>query len=149
MDTEGLCALFVQTVHRFNQLEREVHTCGAGQSPSLAETHTIAAVGQYEHLNITQLAKLQGVSRSAASQMVSKLVKKELLCKKPSPQTENEVVLTLTEQGRAVWEAHRRQHARLQDRLEQVFARYPQGTREALAGLARDVQALWEELEEA
>lgn len=66
-DLDQLCECFLQAVHRFAHLEKEMHTYGTGQKLHLSETHIIVDVGNHDNINITGLAKLQGVSRSAVS----------------------------------------------------------------------------------
>lgn len=141
---EQLCELFIRTVNSYTRLEKETHTFGAGVKLRLSEVHTITAVGSHENINITNLAKMQGISKSAVSQMVSKLVQKGFIEKRPSPETENEVVLFLTMQGREVQEAHERQHVLLRKQLESIFSHYPEGTVNTLASLAAELQNVWD-----
>lgn len=145
---DQLCECFLQTVHRFGQLEKEMHLYGAGQKLFLSETHTIVEVGNHDGINITGLAKLQGISKSAASQMVSRLVKKGLIRKELSPKTENEVVLSLTEAGKSVWQRHEKQHVWLREKLTAVFAEYPGDTIAQLQSLMKKMQTLWQEISE-
>lgn len=145
---DRLCECFLQTVHQFGRLEKEMHTYGTEQKLHLSETHTIAAVGSYDAINITNLAKLQGVSRSAASQMVSRLVKKDFIQKKISPKTENEVVLSLTKNGKKVWQWHEKQHVWLREKLTSIFAEYPGDTLVQLQSLMEKMQAVWKRIPE-
>ena len=147
-DLDQLCECFLQTVHRFAQLEKEMHTYGTGQKLHLSETHTIVDVGNHDNINITGLARLQGVSRSAASQMVSRLVKKGFLRKDLSPKTENEVVLSLTKAGENVWQWHKQQHVWLREKLTAIFAEYPDDTIVQLQSLMGKMQTLWQNLPE-
>lgn len=140
-----LCELFLQMLNQYRNLEKKAHTYDTEPKIYLAEIHTIAAVGKHEDINVTNLAKLQGTSRSAASQAVSKLVKKGFLEKKISPKTDNEVVLCLTEKGKQVYTVHEQQHIWLKSQLHAVFEKYPQGTIDMLSQLAADVQKIWEQ----
>ena len=79
IDMDLICNVFLQTVNQYGQLEKHLHT--ADQELCLSEIHTVAAVGAQEGINITALAKKQGISKSAVSQMVSKLVKKGYIIK--------------------------------------------------------------------
>ena len=115
IDMDLICNVFLQTVNQYGQLEKHLHT--ADQELCLSEIHTVAAVGAQEGINITALAKKQGISKSAVSQMVSKLVKKGYIIKKPSPETENEVVLELTQKGEDVRAEHEKQHQWLQEQM--------------------------------
>lgn len=144
VETDRLCELFLQTVGQYNKLEKNMHTMDIEPKIYLAEIHTIAEIGAHENINITGLAKLQGTSKSAVSQAVSKLVKKGFIEKKGSPETENEVILFLTEKGKQVYDMHIKQHAFLRTQLAAVFGKYPQGTVELLSSLAVDLQEMWE-----
>lgn len=143
-----LCGLFLQMLNQYRGLEKKTHTYDIEPKIYLAEIHTIAAVGEHENINVTNLAKLQGISRSAASQAASRLVKKGFLEKKISPITDNEVVLCLTEKGKQVYAAHEQQHIWLENQLRAVFEKYPQGTVDMLSQLAADVQKIWEQFPE-
>jgi DNA-binding MarR family transcriptional regulator len=112
----------------------------------LAEIHTIVSIGTNKNINITNLAKILGVSKSAVSQTITKLVKKGFVEKHLSPETENEVVLILTEKGQKVFEMHQEQHIWLTSQLETILKKYPQGTINILSSLAVDLQKMWQEL---
>lgn len=141
---EELCELFLQTVHQFGQLEKKAHTFGSEKKLHLSETHTIVDIGNHDRINISKLAKLQGVSRSAACQMVGRLVKKGYIRKEISLETENEVVLSLTESGEKVLWWHEMQHVWLRKKLGSILAAYPDDTIAQLQSLMTDMQNLWE-----
>lgn len=91
-----------------------------GLEVSTREAHTVEAVGLRGHMTVTELARLFGVTKSAASQTVTRLVDKGFLLKEPSPRSGKEFRLTLTPLGRKVLEAHERFHGA--DR-EELFKR--------------------------
>ncbi|KMY66228.1 MarR family transcriptional regulator [Desulfocarbo indianensis] len=76
------------------------------------EAHTIQAVGENEPMTVTGLAGYFGISKSAASQMVSKLAKKGFLLKKQSVQSAKENELSLTAVGWLAFRAHEQFHGR-------------------------------------
>lgn len=129
-------------------LEKQTHTYDLEPKIYLAEIHTIAAIGAHENINITSLAKMQGTSKSAVSQTVSKLVKKGFIDKRSSPETDNEVVLLLTEKGKQVFDMHEKQHTWLRAQLAAIFQKYPQGTIDILSSLTADIQKMWEKIPE-
>lgn len=143
---EQLCDLFNQVVNQYGKLEKEVHTYGTDLPLHLSDTHTIVAIGKNRDINITGLAKLQGISRSAASQMVTKLTARGFVKKEISPETDNEVVLSLTETGEEVCRAHERQHRWLREKLAAVLAEYPEETIEILLRLGVEIQEIWREI---
>lgn len=73
---DRLCESFLQTINQYNALEKKTHTYDIDPQIYLSEIHTIVAVGAHEAINVTGLAQLQGTSKSAVSQSISKLVKK-------------------------------------------------------------------------
>lgn len=143
-----LCECFLQTVHRFGELEKEAHTFGGEQTLHLSEVHTIVAIGSRDRMNMVTLSKLQGVSRSAVTQMVGRLAKKGFVKKEISPETENEVVLSLTEEGEQVCQWHERQHRWLREQLTVLFARYPDPFAAQLSSLMEKMQGLWSSIPE-
>lgn len=143
---DKLCELFLQTINQYSTLEKKMHTYDVDPPIYLSEIHTVAAVGAHEAINVTGLAQLQGTSKSAVSQAVGKLVKKGFVEKRTSPDTDNEVVLLLTEKGRQVYDMHESQHDWLKSQLAAVFEKYPPDTISVLSGLAVDIQGIWAQL---
>ena len=92
---DALCNRFLQVVNQYQQLEKQSRQL-LSTDLHLSETHTIIAIGDNEQINVTTLAELQRVSRSAASQMVTRLVQKGYVIKQTSPKTDNEVCLLYT-----------------------------------------------------
>ena len=145
-DAARLCQQFLHLVNRYGQLEKMTHTYAGEAALHLSEVHTIADIGAQSGLNISRLAEKQGVSRSAASQMISKLVKKAYVEKNISPETDNAVVLQLTGTGEAVQRQHEAKHQWLESRLAELLSAYPPEIRQAFGQLAADVEKLWEEM---
>jgi DNA-binding MarR family transcriptional regulator len=81
-------------------------------SVTTREAHTVEAVGEQEPLSVTQLAVHFGITKSAASQMVSKLVKRGFIVKKQAAHSNKEFELSLTPLGWDVFTAHKRFHGK-------------------------------------
>lgn len=146
LSIDQLCELFLQAINQYSVLEKQTHTYDIEPKIYLAEIHTIVAIGAHENINITDLAKLQGTSKSAVSQAISKLVKKGFIEKKVSPETDNEVILSLTKKGKQVSDMHEKQHILLRAKLVAIFEKYPPETVNILSSLAVDVQKMWCEI---
>lgn len=144
---ENLCDFFNQTVNQYEKFEKEAHCFGSDILLHLSDTHTIVAIGKHPNINIINLSRLQGISRSAASQMVSKLVKRGFVKKEISPKTDNEVLLILTETGEMVYHAHEAQHQWLRGKLADVFENYPDDTIDMLMKIGADIINIWETLQ--
>jgi len=103
-----------------------------GAALSRAEINTISAVAQASGLSLTALASQQKVTKGAASQMVSRLVKKGLLSKAPA--SGRTIRVTVTERGAR---AHGARVASSQRLLDAVQASYADDTT-----VLRDLEAL-------
>jgi DNA-binding MarR family transcriptional regulator len=83
-----------------------------GKEVTTAEAHTIQAVGEGEGMRVLDIATQFGITKSAASQMVAKLIRKGFLDKKRSPSNNKEFLLSLTEPGWKAFRAHERLHGK-------------------------------------
>jgi len=73
--------------------------------------HTIAGIDDHENINIKEIGDYFGVSKSAASQMITKLTRKGFVRKVTHPGDNREYRLTLTESGKKAYDVHREFHA--------------------------------------
>ncbi|HAY23133.1 MarR family winged helix-turn-helix transcriptional regulator [Desulfobacca acetoxidans] len=76
------------------------------------EIHTIQAIGEHRPINVTELAAYFGVTKSAASQIVSKLAEKGFVEKQHTANNNKELDLSLTELGWRAFQAHERFHGK-------------------------------------
>ena len=144
---DELCDFFNQVINQYEKFEKETHCFDIDTPLHLSDTHTIVAIGKHPNINIMNLSRLQGISRSAASQMVSKLVKRGFVKKEISLKTDNEVSLFLTELGEKVYYAHERQHRWLRAKLADTFEKYPKDTIDILMDIGKDIIGIWEILQ--
>lgn len=105
-----LCTLWMKTMNRMNEIEAIPADFGTGQLLHPSEIHTIQALGLHPDINVTALGARMGVSRGAASQMVSRLAGKGLIEKYRLPDNEKEVRLRLTPEGRIAFHRHEAEH---------------------------------------
>lgn len=105
-----------------------------------SELHMIEVVGSYKNINITNLAKVLGITRGGASQGIDKLCKKQMILKESSPLTDNEVVLTLTERGKRAFESHKDYHKKMYADFELILDKYPKQTCKALTSILTDLE---------
>lgn len=83
-----------------------------GREATHNEIHFLQAVGDNESINVTELGKLFGITKSAASQKVTKLVKKGLVKKDWSLHSGKELQLSLTETGWRAYQVHEQYHSK-------------------------------------
>lgn len=81
-------------------------------SLSPGEVRSIQMIGHNEGVNVNMLGKLMGVTRSAASQMVGKLVEKGVTKKQFSEYNKKEAKVFLTSTGWEIFEVHEEFHER-------------------------------------
>lgn len=77
-----------------------------------AEIHTIETIGKHEGISVTGVADSFGVTKSATSQLVSKLKKKGFVKVILSPRSNKEYELFLTEWGWRAFYAHEAMHGK-------------------------------------
>lgn len=83
------------------------------------EIHTIQAIGNCKQINVTDLGNIFGVTKSAASQLVSKLTRKGFVKKVNSAHSNKERMISLTELGWQAFEVHERFH---NDHIDNVIS---------------------------
>jgi DNA-binding MarR family transcriptional regulator len=71
------------------------------------------AIGKNPDINLTNLSLLLGISKSAISQMVARLAKKDLVEKHRDPANDKEVLIRLTPRGTIAYLGHEQHHARI------------------------------------
>ena len=102
--------LMERTMHKYIQYEKMPQEYCDGITLTQPEIHTVAIIGDQEGISITGLAKVRGITKGAASQMVYKLVDKGLVEKRVSPNSDSELNLYLTKMGAKARAEHRKKH---------------------------------------
>lgn len=125
-DYRNLTTLMERVVHKYNQVEKKKRYYGSNSMLlSRSEIHTIVAVGENLGVNVTTLAKIQGITKGAASQMIYKLVDKGFVEKKVSPESDTEVCLTLTDKGYLAFKKHQEYHEISNDQFFEMLRDMP------------------------
>ena len=88
---------------------------------SHAQTGMLFMLSYHKHLQIKQIAEYLGISKSAASQMVESLAKKELVSRTIDPKDRRIAYISLTDRGRQVFKKmHKLKFAGLRSRLDSL-----------------------------
>jgi DNA-binding MarR family transcriptional regulator len=107
------------------------------------EIHSIQAIGEHDRINVKELGDHFGVSKSAASQMVAKLVEKGYVRKENPADNHKELQLSLTEIGWQAFRVHERFHGKhmedLSKRLKSEFSDSEIARTSELLGIIEDV----------
>lgn len=118
MRIEELAQRFECIINKYNTLEKRPNDFGTGTMLYRSEIHMIDMIGKNNNINVTNLAARLGITKGAVSQSIDRLKKKGMVIKKLSPETENEVVLSLTEKGSQAYLEHINYHQKLYETLE-------------------------------
>ncbi|CAN2046758.1 Regulatory protein MarR [Candidatus Magnetomoraceae bacterium gMMP-1] len=105
-----MCLKLLRIFNKHSQIETMKIHFDEAVEVTPKEIHTIQAIGKNKHINITGLGTHFGVSKSAASQIITKLVKKGFVKKELSLHSNKEFALSLTELGWKAFYAHEEIH---------------------------------------
>jgi DNA-binding MarR family transcriptional regulator len=118
-DILELSAQWDRLLNKMDAIEKTPRDFGSGDLLFRSEVHTLMAIGENPGTNVTELAGHSGTTKSAVSQMVDKLSRKNLVEKYRSPDNEKEVFLRLTSRGRIAFLGHEQYHLKIHARIEQ------------------------------
>ena len=121
--------LMERILHKYMQYEKIPQRYCKDVLLTQPEIHTLAIVGDQKGINVTQLAKMRGITKGAASQMIYRLVDKGLVEKKVSPESDAAVCLILTAKGEQARKEHRNRHKKMQKRFASLMDAIPADAR--------------------
>lgn len=133
---ESFLERFHHLVERVQAVEEAPRRFGTPDPLSRAEIHTVSAIAADEGGRLSDLADRLEITKGAASQMVSRLVRKGLVEKRPSPDSGREIALRLTPAGQRAHVQHLHFHARMAAAVRQHYgADLQEGVTRARAAL--------------
>jgi DNA-binding MarR family transcriptional regulator len=97
-------------IHMYSQNEKNKRTYGTDQALSCTEIHVIDEIGRRPGIGVKALAEKKGVTEGAVSQLVKKLIKKDLISKEISKESDAKVCLSLTKNGEICYGEHKNYH---------------------------------------
>ena len=100
----------VRVLNKMIEAQKRARHYGLEEPLHAAEIHTIWMIGKKPGLGINELASRAGITKGAASQMVSRLCGKRLVSKEPNPESGARVALKLTNKGQVAFFSHERFH---------------------------------------
>ena len=107
---KSLSRKILRILNKHAQLEARPASVNEKVAVTHRELHTVQLIGEKEQVNVTDVASDFGVTKSAASQMISKLVKKGLVTKEAAFHSNRETRLSLSDLGWEAYEIHERIH---------------------------------------
>ena len=117
MEGHQLAERFLRLVSLYDEAEGKPAVYGEAGILTRAEVHTIEAIGDHPGISITLLARVQGTSKSAVSQMVVRLKAKDLVLQAKVPGSDRDTELSLTAKGWIAYREHEAGHAHLYSEL--------------------------------
>lgn len=103
---------FMETLYKTSRLintyESIPRNYGTDDELYMVEVHTLDMIGSNQRITISEIAMETDRTKSAVSQNVDKLIKKDLLIKHRNPNNSREMILELTEKGEIVYAHHKR-----------------------------------------
>jgi DNA-binding MarR family transcriptional regulator len=108
---------WIRVLNKMEAHEKSPKDFGSGDMLHCSEIHTVMTIGKNPDINLTNLSLLLGISKSAISQMVARLAKKDLVEKHRDPENDKEVLLHLTPRGTIAYLGHEQHHAKIYARM--------------------------------
>src|SRR5512136_1803862 len=113
----ALIASFIRSVNKYVDFNQRVFDVGSGRHLFPSEMHALNAIPPHGGLNVSELGKKLGITKSAASQVAIKLHKKGMVVKSFPAESNKNVMITLTKTGREIV----RQFRGSQDKIFSLF----------------------------
>ena len=130
----------------FEQLKKNQHKSGVDRSITLNEVHLIVVIGENQPLNLVKLSELLGVSRSATTQSVRRLIQKNLVFFDFDSNNGKNKYLRLSEKGIEVFKIHKKQQAYIEKSIFSVLNNYSERELQTVVKLMDDIEKVWGEL---
>ena len=91
--------LIERVIHKYVLMEKRALDYGNGITLSQQEIQTVMLIGSNPGLSVTEIAKMRGITKGTASQMLYKLVDKGLIEKRVSAHSDAQISVFLTAVG--------------------------------------------------
>lgn len=110
---------WIRILNKMEAMEKHPRDFGSGDLLHCSEIHTIMTIGKNPDVNITVLSGLLGISKSATSQMITRLAKRGLVEKYQNYENSKDILIRLSAKGRIAFLGHEQHHAKIYARLYQ------------------------------
>ena len=130
----------------FEQLKKDQHRNSIDKSITINEVHLIDLIGRNQPVNLVKLSELLEVSRSAITQSVRRLTKKDLVTFEFAQDNEKNKYLILSKKGVEVFNIHKEQQEHIEKTIFSVLRNYSDEDLQMVMKLMDDVEQVWREL---
>lgn len=110
--------LLERVIHKYVQMEKRALDYGNGITLSQPEIQTVMLIGSHQGISVTAIAKMRGITKGTASQMLYRLVDKGLVEKRVSEHSDAQISVFLTELGQEESRLHDAYH---KQKIQPVF----------------------------
>ena len=131
-----------QVARKFAHIEALPITVEEGLIISTREAHTIQSVGELSCTNVTDVANCFAITKSAASQLVSKLTGKGFLVKQQSAHSNKELQLSLTPLGWQAFKAHEHFHGKDMNQIVSCMEKFTNEDIATLTALLKTINTI-------
>jgi DNA-binding MarR family transcriptional regulator len=145
-DMRKVSEQWIRILNKMDADEKCPKDFGSGDLLHCSEIHTIMMIGKNKDINPASLSLLLGISRSAISQMISRLVQKNLVEKHRDPNNDKEILLRLSPRGTIAYLGHEQHHAKIFARMHRNLGDL---TDEQFALILRFLSAMEETIDES
>lgn len=97
---------FSRAMSKYAILDRKAFDFGIGIKLFPAEIHMLTAIEQKDGIGVTELAEEFRITKGAVSQLVTKLIKKDLVQKTKNPEHGSRILIKATDLGRTACQHH-------------------------------------------
>lgn len=112
MDKEKTFYELIKTLYEtsrlLNSYENIPRKYGTEEELYTIEAHTLKLIGEKIKTTTTEIAEINNRTKSAVSQIVDKLIKKDLIIKYRNPENYRELNIELTPKGHLVYDYHKK-----------------------------------------
>lgn len=112
MDKEEIFYELMETIYEtsrvINSYESIPRKYGTDDELYMIEVHTLNVIGDQVKTTTSEIAEIKNCTKSAVSQMVDKLIKKDLVVKYRNPDNYRELNIELTPKGKLVYDYHKK-----------------------------------------
>lgn len=131
--------LLERVIHKYIQMEKHTMDYGNGIALSQPEIQTVMLIDSNPGISVTAIAKMRGITKGTASQMLYKLVDKGLVEKRISEHSDAQISVFLTELGQEECRLHDAYH---KQKIQPVFEYMSQLSPQAVKDFVGIIQQL-------
>lgn len=103
---QNIVKQYFLSMRTFEKIEKTPKDFGTGDLLYKSEIHTLVAIGKNPESNMTELAKIMGITKGGVQKFVKKLLAKDLIYRKQLITNKKEVLYELTAKGKIAFQGH-------------------------------------------